>query len=93
MRGDAYGVRHMALQQFIYDRHGLPEPEARVILDHWRFILHGLYQQAEGADGKINDDVTQNVVKKICCFVDRLYQVVGHVPVEILPSRITLSQQ
>jgi len=36
MGGDAYGVRHIALQQFIYDCHGLPEPKALAILDDWR---------------------------------------------------------
>jgi hypothetical protein len=55
--------------------------------------LYGLYQQAEGADGKIKDEVTANVVKAICHFVDELFEVVSDAPVEMVPSRITLSQQ
>ena len=93
MRGDAYSTRHMVLQDFIYDLHGLPEPGALGILYNWRGVLHDLYQRAEGADGKINEHATKNAVKEIRHFVHDLYWQVNDVPVEMIPSRITLSHQ
>jgi hypothetical protein len=93
MHGDAYGIRYMVLQHFIYDLRGLPEPEALGILDNWRDVLHGLYRRTEGTDGKINEDITKNAAKEIRRFVHDLYQQVDDVPVEMITSQITPSQR
>lgn len=56
-----------------------------------RQVLHGLYQEAGGTEGKVNDDVTKNVVMAIRHCVDKLFEAVDDVPIEMV--RISPSEE